>query len=66
MLPSRTPQLQHLRKPVVENNPVSLFLLQYDWSSHSSHSLLRFPPQGIETLNYDDPIAVAAVIPATW
>ena len=38
-LPSGTPQLQHLRKPVVnrlwvENNPVSLLLLQCDWSSH--------------------------------
>jgi hypothetical protein len=33
---------------------------------HASHSLLRFSPQGIDRLNYDDPIAVAVEIPATW
>jgi hypothetical protein len=69
-LPSGTPQIQHLRKPVVSqlwvaNNQVSLFLLQchlFFSHSDSQHSYL----QGREGLNYDDPVAVSAEIPATW
>jgi hypothetical protein len=70
-LPSETPQLQHLWQPVVTkqwvaSNPASHVLHFLYWFSSpdilSTHMFL----QGIEGLNYDDPVAVVAMIPPNW
>jgi hypothetical protein len=70
-LPSRTPQLQHLWQPVVTklwvaSNPVSHILHLLYWFSSPDILSTRMFLQGIEGLNYDDPVAVAAMIPSNW
>jgi len=69
-LPSGTAQLQQLRKPAVaklwaQQNPVRALLMLF-YRIDISRLTLPFFFQDRDDVDYDDPTAVAACIPATW